>query len=938
MEMAQPPPEDNSTASYAGKDELASLRAARDAALHAAHAAVRDTTRLTRLLTILNETAALDQLLDRALAALSELFAADIVVLLDPSSSGSYAPLAAIGLPEDCIQQAFLDGRDGYVARVMSERSPVLIDHVQEDRIVDIQLSDLGAETAVWIPVIGSQDARGVLILARCWNSPFVSADVALLSAMAYRIGLALEQAQHGSQLEQVARSSREIGRHLDEQVVWNKAVSMFPDVVGADVAALILDNPDGAPYCAAQSILDPDWAGVWIHLTECLLTDAFLERHGPYSIPDLHTTSGSLSLELPPDFPARALLAVPLQREEQTQGWLYAARFSATSFSQDTLQIAMLYAGQTAAALENARLYRAARDELAERMRAEQALRASDERFRALVRSVKDVIAILAADGTIRYASPAVEQMWGCKVETLLGQSVYNRVHAEDIDGLRELISVLREQPGTTLTRLVRQRQGENTWRDFEVIFINLLQEPAVGGIVATYHDVTERKTYEQELTRLAFRDPLTGLANRAYFKDRLGYALTRADAEERSIAVVFIDLDNFKIVNDSLGHAVGDKVLRVVAERIRSCLRKEDTAARLGGDEFTILVEWISGLEQVISIANRLIDALRDPIRFEDRELFVCGSIGIAISIPKQDNAEELLRKADLAMYDAKNKGKGCFAIFDTRLNAAAMRRFDLETELRLALERNEFQVYYQPIVTLANVKICGVEAQVRWHHPQRGLISSEEFIPVAEESGLILDLGSWVIEEACRQISLWNECCPEEPALVLSLNLVARQFRHAGLVGEISMALEKSGLSPDTLMLEITESCLIHNTEAMISKLQDLKKIGIKLAIDDFGTGYSSLGYLKRLPVDMLKLDRPFIQDINQDPRDKAITNSVLALAAAFGLMVTGGGVETEEQAAQLRLLGCQCGQGFLFSPPLQAEEMEKILVKNWQERRL
>jgi diguanylate cyclase (GGDEF)-like protein/PAS domain S-box-containing protein len=936
--MDQSTLEDNRTTASPGRDEFASLRAARDAALHAAHTAVRDTTRLTRLLTILNETAALDQLLDRALAALSELFAADVVVLLDPSSSGSYAPLAAIGLPEDSIEQAFQDSSDGYVAKVMIERSPLLIDQVQEDQKVETQLRDLGIETSVWIPVIGSQDARGVLILARCWNSPFVSADVALLSAMAYRIGLALEQAQHGSQLEQVARSSREIGRHLDEQVVWNKTVNMFPNVVGADAAVLILDNPDGAPYCAAQSILDPDWADVWIRLTECLLTDAFLDRHGPYSISDLYLTGSNLSFELPPGFPVRALLAVPIQREEQTQGWLYAARFSSTSFSQDTLQIAMLYAGQTAAALENARLYHAVRDELAERMRAEQALRASDERFRALIRSVKDVIAILAADGTIRYASPAVEQMWGCKVETLLGQSVFSRVHEEDIKGLRELISVLREQPGTTLTRLVRQRHGENTWRDFEVIFINLLQEPAVGGIVATYHDVTERKTYEQELTRLAFRDPLTGLANRAYFKDRLGHAITRADAEERSIAVVFIDLDNFKIVNDSLGHAVGDMVLRVVAERIRSCLRKEDTAARLGGDEFTILVEWISGIEQVKSIANRLIDSLREPIRLDDRELFVGGSIGIAISIPKQDSAEELLRKADLAMYDAKNKGKGCFAIFDTQLNAAAMKRFDLESELRLALDRNEFRVYYQPIVTLANKKICGVEAQVRWQHPQRGLLSPEEFISVAEESGLIIELGSWVIEEACQQVSAWNERFPGESALVLSVNLSARQFRNDELVGDILAALEKSGLPSYTLMLEITESSLINNTEAMISKLQELKKIGIKLAIDDFGTGYSSLGYLKRLPVDMLKLDRPFIQGINQDPRDKAITNSVLALAEAFGLVVTGEGVETEEQAAQLRLLGCQCGQGFLFSSPLQADDFEIILVKNWQERRL
>ncbi len=911
-------------------DDAYRLRATPDAALRAARAAIRDTTRLTRLLTILSESGPLELLLDRLLLTLSELYSADIVVLLDPTGTGTFAPLAAVGLPEDSLRQPLSSADHGPVATVMRTGTPILTAAAGVDAQVDVQLRELEAETAVWLPVVGSHTPRGVLILARCQPIPFVRAEVNLLAAMACRIGLALETTQRGVQWERLVQAGREISRHLDESVMSREAVRLFPGVVGADAALLIVRDPGDAPVCVAQVGLDPARIAMDRHLAEHLFADPQLAAGAPLHLTDLPAAIESLALDSPNHCLARVLLAVPIQREERMWGLLCALRMAPAPFDPGALQVVALYAGQMSATLENARLYRAARDELAERVRAEQALHASHERFRALIHSVSDVIAILTADGAIRYASPAVEALWGCTAEALPGQNVLDRVHPEDTETMRGLLSQVCEQASLTLTGAVRLRQGQEAWRDFEVILVNLLDEPAVAGIVATYHDVTERKTFEQELTRLAFRDPLTGLANRAYFRDRLRQGLARADAEGRSVAVVFFDLDNFKIVNDSLGHAYGDQVLRVVADRIRACLRRGDTAARLGGDEFTVLVEDVTTVDQVMPMADRLIAKLRDPVRLEGRDLFVGGSMGLAVSTPHQDNTDDLLRKADLAMYHAKSSGKGRYAIFDAQLNAVAMERLDLETELRQAIQRQELRIYYQPIVALDDGRIRGVEALVRWQHPRRGLIAPEGILPIAEETGFIIELGQWMLEQASRQIRAWQLRYQGDPPLFLSVNLSVRQFRHAALVSEI-MALRPSALDPCGLTLEITESALVHDPVGATAKLKALKEAGVRLAIDDFGGGYLSLNHLKRFPVDTLKIDRSFIQDVEQNPHDEAIVRSVIALAAAFGLNVVAEGIETSAQAARLRALGCGLGQGYLFVPPLPAEAFEALLEK-------
>jgi diguanylate cyclase (GGDEF)-like protein/PAS domain S-box-containing protein len=906
------------------------LRASRDAAVQAAQDAVRDTTRLTRLLTILGEPGPQELLLDRVLSTLSELFMSDVVILLDPAGTGTFVPLAVVGVPEDVSRLAISSAEGDYASRVMRDETPVLTSEARTDRQLDLHLRELGIETTVWLPVVDSHATRGVLILGRCRSAAFTHSEIDLLMAMAYRIGLALEHAQRGMQLEQIIHTGREIGSRLSQTAVGDEAVRMFPPVVGAEASVLVVKDQAGVFRCEFQFGLDPRWTSMWAPLTECLLKNSSLACSEPYSLSDLYELTRDPSLGIAHDCPVHGLLAVPILIDEKIHGILYALRSSATSFSPDALQMAALYAGQISAALKNAILYQFLRNELTERMKAEEAVRASDQRFRALIRSVSDVIAILSTDGTIRFTSPASETAWGEPIDAIVGTNIMDRTHPDDIGSAVKLLATSLERPGETVTANLRLRQPGEAWSHSEIILTNLVNEPAVGGIVATCHDVTERKLYERNLTNLAFRDPLTGLANRAHFRDRLQQGIARADAQGRSIAVCFFDLDNFKIVNDSLGHAIGDQVLRVVADRVRACLRKGDTAARLGGDEFTVLVEGLDGVDEVTLIADRLISALRDPIRLEDRDLFVGGSMGIAISTTTGDTADDLLRKADLAMYSSKNSGKGCYTIFDTNLNVLAMERLELETELRLAMEHKEFLVYYQPIVRMEDGSICEVEALVRWRHPRRGVVSPSDIIPVAEEIGLIIELGQWVLEEACRQVRCWQLRYPTEPPLAVSVNLSPRQFRHEGLVGDISSTLHRSGLDASSLMLEITEGSLIHDPVGAAVTLQALKDLGVRLAIDDFGTGYSSLSHLKELPVDTLKIDRSFVRGIETDGRDTALVQSIIALASAFGLTVIGEGVEHGGQAVKLQALGCNRGQGYLFSPPLPVDSFDELLA--------
>jgi len=446
------------------------------------------------------------------------------------------------------------------------------------------------------------------------------------------------------------------------------------------------------------------------------------------------------------------------------------------------------------------------------------------------------------------------------------------------------------------------------------------------LAAVVAEHlKDIAERERGEDELARRALHDPLTNLANRMLFMDRLSHALAGLDRRPGAVAVLFLDLDRFKVTNDSFGHEVGDQVLSIVAERVRSVLREGDTPSRFGGDEFVVLCENVEGERDAIRIAERMARAVGQPIRFDDGEVVVTTSMGIALARGSSDYPEGLVRDADAALYRAKEHGRNRYELFDEDMRVRAMRRLKTEDEVRRAIELGELRLHYQPVVRLEDGGIASVEALVRWAHPERGLLEPAGFIPVAEETGLIGPLGRWVLEEACRQLARWRADKPIRPDLTIAVNLSPRQLVLPDFEETVRRALSQAGVPGSRLCLEITESVLMETTPSTIDLLHRLRELGVRLAIDDFGTGYSSLGYLKRVQVDALKVDRSFVQGLGADPEDSAIVGAVISLADALGLSAVAEGVETPGQAELLRRLGCPLAQGYFFAPPQRPEAL-------------
>ncbi|MBA3337423.1 MAG: EAL domain-containing protein, partial [Chloroflexia bacterium] len=442
--------------------------------------------------------------------------------------------------------------------------------------------------------------------------------------------------------------------------------------------------------------------------------------------------------------------------------------------------------------------------------------------------------------------------------------------------------------------------------------------------GIV---HDITDRKVLEARLAHQAFHDALTGLPNRARVLDRIDAALKRTDRGRPSIAVLFLDLDRFKLINDSFGHEVGDQLLMAVASRLTTCARPGDTVARLGGDEFTVLMEDFGDTADVESMATRIIDALTDPFTINGREVVITTSIGIVNPHTRHDSATAVLRDADVALYHAKDGGRARFAIFDARMGTVIQERLMLEEELRRAVARDEFELLYQPKIELATSRIVGIEALLRWRHPRRGMVRPALFLDVAEETSLILPIGSWVLKTACRQARVWRDTLPNSP--VVSVNLSARQFQMLGLVEEIEGYMIAFGLAPGQFRLEISEQVAMADAEATIGILWRLQRIGVSVMIDDFGTGYSSLSHLGRFPVDTLHLDHSFVAGLGRTREASAIAQAVIELARALGLHVVAEGIEREDQLRVLLALGCELGQGDLFSPPVPPERITAFL---------
>ena len=518
-----------------------------------------------------------------------------------------------------------------------------------------------------------------------------------------------------------------------------------------------------------------------------------------------------------------------------------------------------------------------------------------------------------------VNAAAPAA---YGYSREEFLAMTVPD-LHPPDEAG--RVPEVIASRPADLHGGTWRHRMKDGTVID---VAITSHRMPFAGrpAVLVLARDVTAERALETRLRHQALHDPLTGLANRELFRDRAGHALERSRRRDATHAVLFLDLDTFKAVNDTLGHVTGDRVLIEFAERLRENLRSGDTAARLGGDEFAVLVEDASEADAT-AIAARFLEVFSRPVRVEGREVVLTASLGIALT-ERDQTVEELLRNADLAMYDAKRRGRNRWAVFAPDLHAAARHRFELEADLRAALERDdELSLQYQPVVMLPEGRSIGIEALARWRHPERGPVSPAEFIPLAEESGLIHPLGRWVLHTACRQFASWTARYPA--ARHLSVNVSTRQLDE-GFPAEVAAALDAGGLPPERLVLEITESLFIGNVAASVARLQRLKGLGVRLAMDDFGTGYSSLSYLRDLPLDILKIDKSFVDVVSYGPEKAAVARAVVKLARTFGLLAVAEGVEEPEQVEALVALGCTLAQGYLFSPPLDPVDLEARLA--------
>jgi diguanylate cyclase (GGDEF)-like protein/PAS domain S-box-containing protein len=692
---------------------------------------------------------------------------------------------------------------------------------------------------------------------------------------------------------------------------VHDAAIAAVRALVGptAHVRLVMLD--EDRARVAASSTGESAWAlsdetTGWVAST----ADATV-RFGLRRIPE--TVRGELRL-----LDGQDVLLLPLSFRGDSRGVLVVC--AVTVVPRQLVHSLEALASQTSLALEGV--------SLAEDLHRRQ----SETRFRSLVAHSSDLITVLDADGVVTYQSPAVERVLGYRVDEIEGTSFAQLVSAPDRARFAQVVSDVRDGSGENEHALeCSLRHNDGTWLKFEIRHTNLLHDEHVRGIVLNARDVSERKAFEDQLAHQAFHDPVTGLANRALFVDRVQHALTRSTRAASPVGVLFIDLDDFKMVNDSLGHAAGDTVLHEVAVRLEEAVRAADTVARFGGDEFAVLLDGVHDSQDAADVAAKILRALEGQLMVDGTRVYCRASIGICLASRDADghDAEALLRNADVAMYMAKRDSKGGYRIFEPEMHERVVERLELRAELQRALELEELEVHYQPVMRHDDRTVYGAEALLRWNHPTRGQISPAQFIPLAEETGLIVPIGRWVLNQACRQIAELHRSNPSSKALTISVNLSAKQLQSETVVADVREALETTGLPPETLVLEITETVMMDDADLAVARLAELRELGVRLAMDDFGTGYSSLSYLSRFPIDILKMDRSFLAS---GQADSNLAPAIIALGSSLDLEVVAEGIERSDQLATLQLLGCGLGQGFIFARPMPYDALLGFLAED------
>ncbi|MBX4204749.1 MAG: PAS domain S-box protein [Candidatus Doudnabacteria bacterium] len=576
--------------------------------------------------------------------------------------------------------------------------------------------------------------------------------------------------------------------------------------------------------------------------------------------------------------------------------------------------------------AIDNALLYREAQIEIRERKFMEQKLQVSEERYRAIIDNTSDGVALLDANGVLTFATMPVQRMLGYTSEEMHGVNIRNIVHPDDAPLVAELLATSLRKPDQTITAQYRCRHANGNYRWIEGVGTNLLHHPSIRAMVVNFRDITERRLAEENLQYQYHHDTLTDLPNRTYLNERFAQAISDAEANGQNLGIMLLDLDRFKQINESLGHALGDRLIQEVALRVRSCVKEDYVLARLGGDEFAILMADIQTEEEAAKLANKILEDFRPAFYLDQHELFISPSIGISLYPYDGREASSLLRNAEAALYRAKEYGRNTYQFYTTTMNSAAYERLTLDSKLRHALENQEFVLFYQPQVDVATGKIVGTEELIRWQRPDMTLILPDRFIPLAEANGLIEPIGEWILKEALKQGKMWHDAGYK---MIMAINLSARQFKQKNFENVLIGAIEESKFDARFLELELTESILAENEDNITSIMNALRERGVRFCLDDFSTGYSSLRYIKHFPVDMLKIERTFMKGIPMDMQNSAIAKSIITLGRSLNMEITAEGVESKNQLAFLRENMCNRAQGYLFNGAMPAHSLSEIL---------
>lgn len=764
--------------------------------------------------------------------------------------------------------------------------------------------------------------APGVLLIQHLRNEPIdipiaVVASVALfLLVVARMAGLVRKQEQSAMRERVLRRAGTALVTATNRESIYAAALEAARTLGGEDAAIRLLLSTDGGGsrftvVAAAGGLEGIDGRTVSLSVLRDWKLEALQDQRGyEVSMADAELAE---PLGMPPE--AAFLLNAALFTKDELRGLLLVAVSErmpeANRHALDAL------ASQVSLALDSA----AATEQLLQRR--------GEARFSSLVQNSSDVVMVVEADSSIRYVSPSVERVLGHVATDLDATKLSALVHPEDKAPFLQFLTG-GGSAGAGLLEFRLQHRGGH-WLHVETQLSDLTDDENVHGIVLNTRDVSERKAFEKELARQAFHDGVTGLANRALFRDRVEHALDRRSRDDRPISVLFMDLDDFKTINDSLGHRAGDRLLAEVGDRLRGCLRAADTAARLGGDEFAILPEDGGDGVDAAEVATRILSTFESPFELEGKQVFVRASIGIASADQgRRVGVEELLRNADVAMNMAKESGKNRYQVFEPAMHDTALRRLELKADLQRALDNGEFVLHYQPVIELETGAVEGFEALLRWRHPHRGTIQPLDFIPLAEETGLIVPIGRWVLREACRQARSLQERYPMDPPLHMAVNLSARELQRPEIVDEIAETLAETGLDPSSLVVEITESVMMRDMDLSIHRLAALKRLGVRLAVDDFGTGYSSLNYIRRFPVDILKVDKSFVDEVNEAGEESALAAAIIEIAGILRLRPVAEGIERADQLEKLLALNCELGQGFYFAKPLPIEGVDDLLA--------